>query len=222
MLDSEHIKANIEKIKEEISLAKQSVTLLCATKTIPAEIINELGTYGITDIGENKVQELKEKYPLVTTKYNWHQIGALQTNKVKYIADKVKMIHSVDRPELVDEIDLRCGNVGVTMDVLIEVNIGCEENKSGIPEDKLNELADYITLKSNLHLSGLMTVMPIGAKEDLYARMQTLYENNKTKYNFKWLSMGMSDDYKIAIKYGANIIRIGKAIFGPRIYNGGN
>lgn len=221
MFEINRIEENILRIKEEIAHCNRNIRLLCATKTIPAEVINKIAEFGITDIGENRVQELKEKFPLIENRFVWHLIGALQTNKVKYIADKVSMIHSVDRRELADEIDLRCAKINKIMDVLVEVNIGKEPNKSGVFVEKLNELMDYIVTKPNLRLRGLMTVMPIDAEQGLYAEMQNIFEKNKSQYDLEWLSMGMSDDYKTAMNYGANILRIGKAIFGPRNYNGG-
>lgn len=221
MYDLNTIKRNIESIREEIAAFDRDVTLLCATKTVPAEIVNAIHEYGITDIGENRVQEFKEKYPLVSVEFNWHIIGALQTNKVKYVVDKVKMIHSVDRRELADEIDSKCEKIGAKMNVLVEVNIGKEPNKSGTTVQDLGELLDYVKAKPCLNLCGLMTVMPIGADERPYAEMQALFEENKERYGLKYLSMGMSDDYRTALKYGSNILRIGRAVFGERVYNAG-
>ena len=152
---------------------------------------------------------------------SWHFIGALQTNKVKYIVDKVDLIHSVDRIELAQEINRRCAKINKVMPILIEVNVGGEENKSGINPEELFVFVENIRDLPNIKICGLMTVMPKHAEEDLYKRMYALYVRLKEIYPslpVKWLSMGMSGDYKIALKNGANMIRLGTALFGERVY----
>ena len=195
----------------------QEITIIAATKTVEPERINLLPSCGITVAGENRVQELVEKYDKVTG-VEWHLIGALQTNKVKYIIDKVKLIHSVDREALCDEIEKQAAKHNLTMDVLVEINIGGEESKSGVSPENAAALMEYASKKPHLRLKGVMSVLPIGAPDEMYGRMQEFSHFASERYGATVLSMGMSGDFEKAIEHGSNMIRVGSAIFGQRIY----
>ncbi|MBQ7227591.1 MAG: YggS family pyridoxal phosphate-dependent enzyme [Clostridia bacterium] len=208
----------VKKLIDVVKSAPHAVKIVAATKTRTAEEINGLKKFGITAMGENRVQELLSKYDELDMP-EVHFIGALQTNKVKYIVDKVCMIQSVDRLELALEIEKRCAKINKVMDVLIEVNYGEEENKSGCPAGETIGLAREISALPHLRIKGLMTVLPIDAKDEMYSGMKMLSDELKEIYpEAEYLSMGMSDDYEKAISYGANMIRPGTALFGARVY----
>ena len=212
---------NAENVNYLISKVKSlngEVKIVPATKTRSAEEINELLSFGITAMGENRVQELLSKYEQLKLP-EIHFIGALQTNKVKYIVDKVCMIQSLDRLELAKEIEIRSAKIGKIMDVLIEVNYGEEERKSGIKPNELFTFARELTKFPHLRIKGLMTVLPINAPDEMYSGMKELFDRLKDIVpTAEYLSMGMSDDYEKAIAYGANMIRPGTALFGKRNY----
>lgn len=215
------LKYKLDKIKDEIDRLKMvdEVTILVATKCVEAERIDALYELGITEIGENRVQELLEKYDSVKNPFNWHFIGRLQTNKVKYIIDKVKTIQSVDSERLALEINKQAIKLGVIMPVLVEVNAGREANKGGVFPENADELCRFINGLSNVSLIGIMCVFPIGADEMLYEECKDLFDTLKNKYEgFTVLSMGMSADYALAVKHGSTMIRVGSAIFGKRNY----
>ena len=221
------LKSNVEKVKSNIAAALSGmgrdisdIKIIAATKTVECDRINLLPSCGISIAGENKVQELIDKYDHCKD-IEWHFIGNLQTNKVKYIIDKVTLIHSLDRESLADEIDKQAAKIDKTADVLIEVNIGREESKGGVYEENLRELTDYVLSKKNIRLKGLMSVLPIGADESLYKRVKELYDEMKNRLGkqIDTLSMGMSGDYEIAVRAGANTVRVGSVLFGNRIYN---
>jgi hypothetical protein len=212
------IKENIEKVCREAKRSPQDIVIIAASKTVSAQRLKSLKEYGVNICGENRVQELLEKYGNVDTV--WHFIGRLQTNKVKYIYDKIKLLHSLDRISLAQEIEKRCSAADIVLDALIEINVGGEENKGGIhPEQVLsffNEVKDNFP---HIRICGIMAVMPINAEEKYYLLMKDIYDRIKAySGDIKYLSMGMSGDYITAIKYGANIIRLGRALFGERIY----
>ncbi len=202
--------------------------LLCAvTKTRTAEEINEAIDAGITDIGENKVQEIMDKFDSVKP-VRWHMIGHLQTNKVKYIIDKVSMIHSVDSLHLAQEINRRAAQHDIAMDILIQVNSAQEESKFGIATDETEGMIrDILDKCPNLRIRGLMCIAPFAADpEDVrvyFAQVKKLYDEygniEHKNLDFKYLSMGMSHDYEVAISEGSNLIRVGTAIFGERDYS---
>ena len=221
------LKSNVEKVKSNIAAALSGmgrdisdIKIIAATKTVECDRINLLPSCGISIAGENKVQELIDKYDHCKD-IEWHFIGNLQTNKVKYIIDKVTLIHSLDRESLADETDKQAAKIDKTADVLIEVNIGREESKGGVYEENLRELTDYVLSKKNIRLKGLMSVLPIGADESLYKRVKELYDEMKNRLGkqIDTLSMGMSGDYEIAVRAGANTVRVGSVLFGNRIYN---
>ena len=220
MLSEEQIRANVLEVKNRIAQAKrnslaQEITLVVASKTVSAEQINLLPKLGITIAGENRADELVQKYPYVNG-IEWHFIGALQTNKVKKIIDKVTLIHSVDRCNLVDEIQKASERIEKITNILVEINVGREPQKSGVLPENAQELIEYAKTKNALKVAGIMTVMPKHATEELYEQMQWLHERIKNDYGASILSMGMSGDYEMAIKYGANMVRLGSAIFGER------
>ena len=216
----EKIKSNVKKACERAGRDEKEVLILAVTKTRSAEEINEAISLGITDIGENRVQELISKYDDVRKDVKWHIIGHLQTNKVKYIADKVSMIHSVDSVKLAREINIRCEKIGKVMDILIEVNSG-EENKSGIDTSEIFSLIDEVRDMKNVRILGLMTMAPLGADEktlkSVFSNLKNLSEKIKEKnyegVSMEHLSMGMSGDYVEAIECGATIIRPGRSLF---------
>ena len=196
---------------------------MAVTKTVDPDKVNFAVDEGITLLGENRVQEYLSKKDIYDSSAEVHFIGHLQTNKVKYIADSVTMIQSVDSFKLASEINrqaLKCGRV---MDVLIEVNIGEELSKSGIEAADMLTLAEQISELENLRLRGLMAIPPIGAEESIYARMKELYETLRAKdlpnSAADTLSMGMSGDYELAVKHGSTLVRIGSALFGARDYS---
>ncbi len=210
------IRKNIANITTELGITEQ-IAIVPATKMVEPERINELAQYGITAVGENRVQELLEKYDKVKD-IEWHFIGALQTNKVKYIIDKVKLIHSVDRTSLADEIDRQAAKHGIVMNVLVEINVGEEQSKSGVLPADAQALMEYVSAKPNLCLKGVMGVFPVGAPDELYDKLARIGAIAKEKYGASVISAGMSGDYQTAIRHGANLIRPGSIIFGKRIY----
>lgn len=213
--------SRLETALEESGRNVQDVLVIGASKTMPLERI--LFVRDNTDVkifGENRVQELLEKY---TPDVRWHFIGQLQTNKVKYIIDKVELIHSVDRISLLQEIDRQAKKHGKVQDILIEVNIGGEEKKGGVAPAEVIDFAKEVDKYPSVRLKGLMSVLPNVEKEALdafYLQLSKLYDTLKqTKLDnadIRYLSAGMSNDYDVAVKYGANIVRLGRALFGER------
>jgi len=202
----------------------EDILLVGVTKTRTAEEINAAIDAGLTDIGENKVQELISKYDFVKP-CRWHMIGHLQTNKVKYIVDKVVMIHSVDSTNLASEINKRCKNKKITMDILIQINLGMEEAKGGVSPGEAEPLICEILEKcENVTVKGLMIIPP--ASEDInvtkgyFRELKQLFDSLQSmgdeRLALQYLSMGMSQDYEEAVLEGANIVRVGTSIFGPR------
>ncbi len=205
---------------------KDDVKIIAVTKTRTVEEINQAIQVGANIIGENRVQELLEKYDYIDKNVEKHLIGQLQTNKVKYIIDKVDLIHSLDRISLAEQIEKTAKNKNLPpVNVLVEVNIGYETTKSGILPNKLTEYLDILTNFRYINPIGLMTVAPATATEDeqnvYFEQMFNLLQEGKKIFgsNFCNLSMGMSRDYETAIKHGATMIRLGTAIFGERNYN---
>ncbi len=222
------LKDNLEVINENIRLACEKagrsfedVKIVAVTKTIDAQTVNEAVALGLYDLGENRVQELLSKYELVDKRARWHIIGHLQTNKVKYIADKVVMIHSVDSLKLAAEIDRQCSKHGRVMDVLIEINSG-EENKNGILPDEAFSLIEEASKLKNIRICGLMTMAPLEAddnkKHEVFSNLKKLaLDIEDKKYDnvsMRILSMGMSNDYTQAVEEGSTLIRPGRSLFG--------
>lgn len=219
------ISQNVKTLLDELRAGNgygEPITLVAATKTRTPEEINEAIAAGITDIGENKVQEFRDKFDAVQGG-NRHFIGHLQTNKIKYLVGRTYLIQSLDRDELAEELSKRCQRANVTQDVLIEVNIGCEESKSGYPLQEAWAAYERIRGTQGLRVRGFMAMLPLaGGEEELAAlvkEMRALFERAKAQdENIRWLSMGMSGDWKLCLRHGANMIRLGTAIFGERRY----
>ena len=222
--DVEH---NIEEACRSAGRKRSDVTLIAVSKTKPVSMIKEAYDHGCRDFGENYVQEIVEKYDQLPHDIRWHMIGHLQKNKVKYIIDKVCMIHSVDSLDLALEIDKRAKRAGIVMPILIEVNTGDESSKSGVSPDDTIELVKAVSSLSGIKVEGLMTVPPVAEKpEDNRPYFRMLYKlsvdiNEQRIDNIKMdiLSMGMSGDCPIAIEENASFVRVGTAIFGARDYS---
>lgn len=219
------VKSRISAAAKECGRAPEDIKLIAVTKTYPIEAMNEAIRLGVTDIGENKPQEIRDKFDNVSP-VNWHLIGHLQTNKVKYIIDRCTLVHSVDSIKLMAEIDRQAQDHNRDIDILIQVNISGEESKSGIAPDELPLLLEYAKNLTNTHVKGLMTIAPkcdIDEVSRHFSNMKELFDQT-AKQSYKnvtmtELSMGMSGDFETAIKHGATMVRIGSLIFGPRNYN---
>ena len=202
----------------------EKVTLVAAVKLQSAEDINRAVTAGITDIGDNHVQEFKDKFADIEGTPKRHFIGHLQTNKIKYLLGKVDLYHSVDRMNLAEELSKRSAAAGVKSDILIQINIGNEATKGGFPPELAEGAYDTISKLPNLNVRGLMAMLPDTDDTDLLkklaAEMRTIYDKLRARDNsISYLSMGMSGDYELCIEQGSNMIRLGTAIFGARKYN---
>lgn len=207
----------------------EAVLLLAVTKLHTVEELDQAISAGATDVGENRVQELLEKYDRTAEPVRWHLIGHLQTNKVKNIIDKVVLIHSVDSLKLAKEISKRAIAADKVMDILIEINIGMEESKSGVPAEDVESLVKEIAAEcEGVRIRGVMCVPPIGeTSEDsrpYFKKTKAIFDNLKTldlpqeRFLPDTLSMGMSGDFEVAVEEGATIVRVGSSIFGKRNY----
>lgn len=229
------IKYNMDTIKNRIENScqisnrpKEDVKLIAVTKTVDVDAIKEAISCGATDVGENKPQELARKLDAIGDSVRWHFIGSLQTNKVKYIIDKVYMIHSIDRLSLCDEIQKRAEKIDKQVNCLIQVNISKEESKHGIlEEDAIDFIKDISENYPNISVKGLMTMAPNTEDEEViksvFKRLKDLSINidneNINNVSMNELSMGMSNDFEIAVQQGATFVRVGTSIFGQRNYN---
>ena len=225
----EIIKNNLEIINEKIKKAAlkanrnpQEIKLVAVTKTATIEQIKEAISVGVKIIGENKVQEAKEKYQILSADIEWHLVGHLQTNKVKYAIEIFDLIHSVDSIKLAKEIDRRSLQFGMITNVLVEVNVSGEETKYGIKPEEVEPFLKEISEFSRTRVRGLMTIAPIAEdKEEVrpyFRKLRELFKEIKSK-NIKnvkmdYLSMGMTEDFEVAVEEGANMVRIGRGIFG--------
>lgn len=229
-----NIKENLDDIYSRIKFAAEKsgrtqddIKLIAVTKTVDVDRIKDVYDYGILDLGENKVQELVEKYDKLDQSCKWHLIGHLQTNKVKYIIDKVQMIHSVDSLQLAKEIDMRAAKLGKKIDILLQVNVSGEESKFGISPDEVHEYVEIISRFRNISLRGMMTIAPYAQNAEdvrpIFKKLYNIYIDIKREKidnnTMDFLSMGMSNDFEVAIEEGANIVRIGTSIFGKRDYS---
>ena len=220
------ISENVKTLLKELAAGNafgEKVTLVAATKTRTPDEINEAIEAGISDIGENKVQEFRDKYDLIHGA-NRHFIGHLQTNKIKYLVGKTHLIHSVDRDELATELARRCAFSGISQDILIQINIGCEESKGGYPLEEGYAAYKKIAAMEGLRVRGFMAMLPLSDDTALLAslcdKMRALFEKTRDgggKIDF--LSMGMSGDWRLCLEHGSNMIRLGTAIFGARDYS---
>ena len=228
-----NIRENLEEVERRITAAaersgrkRSDITLIAVTKTHPAEMMNEARELGVTDRGENKPQEVRDKYADVKP-VRWHLIGHLQTNKVKYVIDKVCLIHSVDSVKLMDEIERQAEKHDITMDILIQVNISGEETKSGIKPEEIYDLIEHAGKLSRVKVKGLMTIAPKTDNpvtnalhfDNIHRLFLDIQQKKYDNISMEYLSMGMSGDYETAIEHGANMVRVGSAIFGQRDYS---
>lgn len=228
------IKENLEIVKQNMRDAckksgrdPESVRLIAVSKTKPVEDVQKAYQCGCRDFGENKVQELVEKYEKMPKDIRWHMIGHLQRNKVKYIVDKVYLIHSVDSVRLAEEISREAVKKQVTVSVLVEVNVAGEESKFGTTSEEAVSLVEEIAKLPGICVKGLMTIAPYveNAEENrlYFAKLKQIYvdiiHKNIDNVCMEELSMGMTGDYEIAITEGATYIRVGTGIFGERQYN---
>lgn len=225
----ENLKYVNKKIEESCKKAKRSerqVTLIAVSKTKPIDLIMEAYDAGIREFGENKVQELVDKFEKMPKDIHWHLIGHLQTNKVKYIIDKAFLIHGVDSMKLAQEISKEAKKHNLTANILVQINIGHEESKSGIdPSDTVSFVKEVATLP-NLTIKGLMAIAPyVENPEDnrqYFEQMKKLSvditQESVNNVSMDVLSMGMTGDYQVAIEEGATYVRVGTGIFGDRIY----
>ena len=227
------IRENLEKVQNNISIActkanrsANDVTLIAVSKTKPVELLQEAYDAGVRDFGENKVQEIMDKYDKLPSDIRWHMIGHLQRNKVKYIIDKVVLIHSVDSLRLAEEISKQAQKHNLTMPILVELNIGAEDTKFGTSLEEAIALVKEISLLPNIQIKGLMTVAPFvdDAQENrhYFNAMKHLsvdiMKENIDNVCMDILSMGMTGDYEVAIEEGATMVRVGTGIFGERNY----
>lgn len=221
----ENLLSNVAQICNSIGRNPNDIIIVAVSKTFPVEDIRALYKLGHIHFGENKVQELKEKHQnLADTNIRWHLVGHLQTNKVKYIAPFITLIHSVDNIKVALEINKHAQRLIRTIDILVQVNTSNEPQKSGIAPSEAKLLCREISTLEHLRLKGLMTIGTFTDNETIirenFRTLANLYKDFRTEFkDFQYLSMGMTSDYKIAIEEGANILRIGSAIFGQRLYH---
>ncbi|MBR2900914.1 MAG: YggS family pyridoxal phosphate-dependent enzyme [Clostridia bacterium] len=224
MNGKKQVEENINRILSELN---GRARLLAATKTVPHEMINFALDCGVDLIGENRVNELLEKYEFINrNKTEIHFIGALQTNKVKYIIDKVDMIQSVDRESLALEIERQAAKKGIVMPVLAEINIGNEATKSGTSPENAIDFCRFLGSLPHIKLRGLMAIPPKcvegGNNSEYFCKMQKIFIDishlNVDNSSMDILSLGMSDDYLTAVENGSNLVRVGSSIFGKRVY----
>ena len=216
------IRENVGEAAEKCGRKAEDIRIMAVTKTVAPEIVNHAIELGLDLLGENRVQEYLSKAEAYSPA-EIHFIGGLQTNKVKYIIESVSMIQSVDSLKLGTEIDRLAAKHGRVMDILCEVNIGGEESKGGVAPDKLRELIAQLAQLKNIRIKGLMTIPPPSQSDIFLGRMQELYndlrDNKIEGADMQVLSMGMTNDYAEAVKYGSTLVRIGTGLFGARDYS---
>lgn len=221
-----HVEENIAKACEKAGRDRNDVTLIAVSKTKPVEMLQEAYDLGVRVFGENKVQELTEKYDALPKDIKWHMIGHLQTNKVKYIVGKVEMIHSVDSLKLAETIEKESAKKNCITKILIEVNVAEEESKFGVHMEEVIPLVEKISKFKHIQLCGLMTIAPFVENSEenrtifknLHKLSVDIMEKNIDNRNASVLSMGMTNDYEVAIEEGATMVRVGTGIFGVRNY----
>ena len=227
------LKDNLARVEERISRAcirarrsRDEVTLVAVSKTKPVEMLREAYGLGVRVFGENKVQEIRDKYEEMPPDTEWHMIGHLQTNKVKYIVDKVKLIHSVDSVKLAETIEKEAAKHNISVDILLEVNVAEESSKFGLRTVEVLPVFEQIAQLPHINIRGLMTIAPFVEDPEenrpVFADLHKLYvdikEKNIDNGTVSILSMGMTNDYEVAIEEGATMVRIGTGIFGARDY----
>ncbi|MGN0153760.1 MAG: YggS family pyridoxal phosphate-dependent enzyme [Lachnospiraceae bacterium] len=222
-----YIRQQVIETAQKCGRNPDDITLIAVSKTKPLSDIEELLAIGVEDFGENKVQELCDKYEHISRPARFHLIGHLQTNKVKYVVDKACLIHSVDSVKLAKEIQKEAAKKDVTAQILIEVNVAEEESKFGLHTEEVLPFVEEIATYPNIHINGLMTIAPfVENPEENRNYFRTLKQlsldiisKNIDNIDMNVLSMGMTNDYKVAIEEGATMVRVGTAIFGARNYN---
>ena len=221
------VQENIRKACERSGRNPEDVTLIAVSKTKPVSDIEQIYAAGIREFGENKVQEMNDKQKFLPGDINWHMIGHLQRNKVKYIVDNVAMIHSVDSVRLAEEISKEAVKKNVTVDILVEVNVAKEESKFGLYTEDVRQFVEQISKLPGINIKGLMTSAPfVDNPEDNRQYFKKLKDlsvdinaKNIDNVHMDFLSMGMTNDYVVAVEEGATHVRVGTAIFGHRDYN---
>lgn len=223
----EHVNDNINAACERAGRSREDVTLIAVSKTKPVETLKEAYDLGVRVFGENKVQELCDKYEALPKDIHWHMIGHLQRNKVKYIIDKVDLIHSVDSVRLAETIEKEAAKRDIKVRILIEVNVAGEDTKFGLAPEEVDGFIDEIASFSHIEVAGLMTIAPYVQNPEenrsIFARLRKLSVDiagkNVDNVNVSILSMGMTNDYEVAVEEGATMVRVGTGIFGERDYS---
>lgn len=223
----ETVESNIQKACARAGRKRDEVTLIAVSKTKPVPMLEEIYACGVRNFGENKVQELTEKYDVLPGDIKWHMIGHLQRNKVKYIVDKACCIHSVDSVRLAKEIEKEAAKKNCRVNILLEVNVAREESKFGLMPEEVMETVEEISKYSHICLQGLMTIAPYTENPEenrpYFAQLRKLSvdiaSKNIDNINMSILSMGMTNDYEVAIEEGATLVRVGTGIFGARNYS---
>lgn len=224
-VDAAVLERNVSRVRETLEQNRYQneppAKLIAVTKTVAPEVINQLKALGTLDIGENRAQVAMPKLPKIAPEFRLHWIGRLQTNKVKYIIDDVCMLHTLDRIELAQEVDRRARQHGRVIPALVQVNIAREEQKGGMPPEEVEAFLRRMCGFPNIHVEGLMSIMPLAAGEEeltgYFRGMRTLFEKMRDLsidgVEMRELSMGMSNDYAIAAREGATMVRIGTALY---------
>lgn len=223
----EQVRKNIEEACRAVNRDPGEVTLISVSKTKPVSMLQEAYDAGSRDFGENKVQEIMDKYPQLPSDIRWHMIGHLQRNKVKYIVDKVALIHSVDSLRLAETIENEAAKHNVTVPILIEVNVAQEESKFGLKTEEVLSLVESVAALPHINIKGLMTIAPYvedpeenrGIFRQLNKLSVDIAAKNINNVNMSVLSMGMTGDYQVAVQEGATMVRVGTGIFGERDYS---
>ena len=221
------VEQKIQEACKKANRAREEITLIAVSKTKPVEMLQEVYRCGVRDFGENKVQELSEKHPQLPQDINWHLIGHLQTNKVKQVIDKATLIHSVDSVHLAEVIEKEAAKKDITSNILIEVNVAEEESKFGFKVEEVIPAIETIATFPHVRVKGLMTIAPFVENPEenrgVFARLQKLSvdiaSKNIDNVSVDILSMGMTNDYQVAIEEGATMVRVGTGIFGVREYH---
>ena len=221
------VNANIQAACDRAGRNRDDVTLIAVSKTKPIQMLQEAYDFGVRVFGENKVQEIVDKYEALPKDISWHMIGHLQRNKVKYVVGRAALIHSVDSVRLAEAIDQEAEKKGIVMPVLVEVNVASEESKFGVRVEECADFIENIAKMEHISVEGLMTIAPfVENAEDnrkYFAKLRELSVDISAKnidnVNMRDLSMGMTGDYEVAIEEGATMVRVGTGIFGERNYN---
>lgn len=222
----DHVEEEIRKACERSGRSREEVTLIAVSKTKPVSMLEEAYGLGVRVFGENKVQELVEKYDALPEDIEWHLIGHLQRNKIKYIIGKAALIHSVDSLRLAEAIDKEAAKQNTVARILIEVNVAREESKFGLMPEEVSEFVDKVSEFAHLRVEGLMTIAPFVSDPEenrpIFAYLRKLSvdiaKKNAHNTNMSVLSMGMTNDYQVAVEEGATMVRVGTGIFGERSY----